>query len=120
MSAHKVGFWLLALAVLACLGPGCDYPSDSAISGHVTDSVTSAPIDSVKVYASSIVGMPGSMWTEPLLRDITDADGRFFFWTSGDGVYIVEVRKEGYCEPLPQMLKGGGELNFVLVADGAP
>jgi hypothetical protein len=93
---------------------------DSAISGRVTDSVTGAPVDSAEVYSSLIDRPPG--WGEPerVQQGYTDEAGRFFFFTSGKGIYIVEVRKDGYYEAAPQTVEGGGEIDFVLVPEGTP
>jgi hypothetical protein len=90
---------------------------DSAILGRVTDSTTGAPIESVGVYSCLVDRPPSWEAPVPVFMEFTDADGRFFFYTSPEGVEIVEVRKEGYREASPRIVKGGGEIDFVLVPE---
>jgi hypothetical protein len=103
----------VTLPLFICVGCLQGVKSDDQIWGQVTDLSSGAPLDSARIYETVLAG-PLNIPGERRLRGFTDVDGRFRFWTSGADYHVVEAEKEGYLEGHPQMVKGGGEVNFVL------
>jgi len=109
---------LLGVAfTLALSVSGCSKATDDCvIFGTVTDATSSVAIDSVGIYVTHFdVPIPDGMRRR--FVELTDENGSFRFWAGCEVFHVVEVEKEGYVSPPARLLKGGGEIHFVMEPD---
>lgn len=98
--------------------------SAGSISGHITNSLTGAGIEGVKVGASCLAGGPAGRPTRcgyidaPAVTDTTDASGAFRLSSLPDGLYLMSVGRDGFSSlqisynPVETVSAASGDARF--------